>query len=59
MNCPLVPIDGSENSLRALAHAMAELRDRSGTQFCGRCVEAAIAVAERDSSVAETLVAAS
>jgi nucleotide-binding universal stress UspA family protein len=33
MNCPLVPIDGSENSLRALAHAMAELRDRSGGQL--------------------------
>ena len=44
---------------RSLASALEELRERSGTQFCPRCVEAAIAVAERDSSVEETLAAVS
>ena len=44
---------------RSLASALEELRHRAGTQFCARCVEAAIAVAERDSSVEETLVAVS
>jgi putative nucleotidyltransferase with HDIG domain len=44
---------------RSLASALEELRDKAGTQFCARCVEAAIAVAERDSSVEETLAAAS
>jgi len=29
---PLVPIDGSESAMRALSHAIAELRDRAGVQ---------------------------
>ena len=32
----------------ALARALAELGRRAGTQFCPRCVDAATAVAERD-----------
>ena len=44
---------------RSLENTLEELRRRSGTQFCPRCVEAAIAVADRDSSVAETLAAVS
>jgi nucleotide-binding universal stress UspA family protein len=32
MKCPLVPVDGSPDALRALAHALSELRDRPGAQ---------------------------
>ena len=32
MQKPLVPIDGSESAMRALSHAIAELRDRAGVQ---------------------------
>ena len=42
---------------RPLEGALAELRLRAGTQFCPRCVDAAVAVAERDASVRETLAA--
>ena len=44
---------------RSLESALEELRRRSGTQFCPRCVEAAVVVAERDSAVVETLAAVS
>jgi nucleotide-binding universal stress UspA family protein len=30
MKCPLVPVDGSPDALRALAHVLSELRDRPG-----------------------------
>jgi nucleotide-binding universal stress UspA family protein len=33
MKRPLVPVDGSEEALRALAHALAELRDIPGGQL--------------------------
>ena len=33
MKRPLVPVDGSEEALRALAHALAELRDTPGGQL--------------------------
>lgn len=33
MRCVLVPIDGSAHALHALAHAIAELRDRPGAQL--------------------------
>jgi putative nucleotidyltransferase with HDIG domain len=42
---------------RDLGGALAELRLRSGTQFCPRCVDAAIAVAEQDTTVREALAA--
>jgi len=42
---------------RSLDGALAELGRRAGTQFCPRCVDAAIAVAEHDTSVRETLIA--
>jgi diguanylate cyclase (GGDEF)-like protein/putative nucleotidyltransferase with HDIG domain len=42
---------------RSLEDALGELRRRSGTQFCPRCVEAAVAVAERDASIREALAA--
>ena len=35
---------------RSLENTLEELRRRSGTQFCPRCVEAALAVADRDST---------
>jgi len=42
---------------RSLDGALAELRRRAGTQFCPRCVDAAVAVAERDASISEALAA--
>ena len=33
MKCPLVPVDGSADALRALAHALAELRYRPGARL--------------------------
>ena len=42
---------------RELAGALEELRRKAGTQFCPRCVDAAVAVAVRDVTVAETLAA--
>ena len=33
MKCPLVPVDGSEDALHALAHALSELRDTPGAQL--------------------------
>ena len=33
MKCPLVPVDGSPDASRALAHAVAELRDRPEAQL--------------------------
>lgn len=33
MKRPLVPVDGSSDALRALAHALAELRDEPGSQL--------------------------
>jgi len=42
---------------RSLDGALVELRRRSGTQFCPRCVDAAVAVAERDASIREALAA--
>jgi putative nucleotidyltransferase with HDIG domain len=44
---------------RSLESALEELRLRSGSQFCPRCVEAIVAVAERDTIVGQTLAAAS
>ena len=32
MHKPLVPIDGSASAMRALSHALAELRDRDGAE---------------------------
>ena len=42
---------------RELAGALEELRRKAGTQFCPRCVDAAVAVAVRDVTVRETLAA--
>ena len=42
---------------RSLGEALTELRHRAGTQFCPRCVNAAVAVAERDASISEVLAA--
>ena len=44
---------------RSLEGALDELRAKAGSQFCPRCVVAAVAVAERDSTVRETLAAVS
>jgi nucleotide-binding universal stress UspA family protein len=33
MKCPLIPVDGSADALRALAHALSELHDRPGAQL--------------------------
>jgi nucleotide-binding universal stress UspA family protein len=33
MKCPLVPVDGSGDALRALTHALSELCDRPGAQL--------------------------
>ena len=44
---------------RSLEGALDELRAKAGSQFCPRCVVAAVAVAERDGSVRETLAAVS
>ncbi len=42
---------------RSLEEALAELRRGSGAEFCPRCVDAAIAVADRDASVSVVLAA--
>jgi len=42
---------------RSLEGALAELQRRSGTQFCPRCVDAAVAVAGRDTAVSQALAA--
>jgi putative nucleotidyltransferase with HDIG domain len=42
---------------RTLESALEELQDKAGAQFCPRCVEAAIVVAESEPSVRETLLA--
>ena len=42
---------------RELGWALEELRRMSGTHFCPRCVDAAVAVAERDTTVREMLAA--
>jgi len=42
---------------RSLDGALAEPRRKAGTQFWPRCVDAAIAVAESDTPVRETLIA--
>ena len=42
---------------RELAGALEELRRLAGTAFCPRCVDAALAVADRDDTVRETLAA--
>lgn len=43
---------------RSLEQALAELRRGSGTQFCPRCVDAALAVADHDTSVGDVLAVA-
>ena len=42
---------------RSLGDALLELQRRSGTQFCPRCVAAAVVVAERDASISVVLAA--
>jgi putative nucleotidyltransferase with HDIG domain len=42
---------------RELAGALEELQRKAGTQFCPRCVEAAVTVAHRDTTVRDTLAA--
>ncbi len=44
---------------RSLEGTLEELRLGAGTQFCPRCVDAALAVAQRDATVRETLAAVS
>ncbi len=43
---------------RTLEDALAELRRGAGTQFCARCVDAAVAVSDRDASISMVLAAA-